>query len=65
MQFDTSCYAPENPEFWLILLTYIGFWGYSYYSLVILLIHTRKHNRSLENTSLNDSGKIPRGLELR
>ena len=49
MHFDPSNFNLDNPESWLILLTYIGFWTYSYYSLVILLIHTRKQNQLLEN----------------
>ncbi len=47
----------NNPESWLILLTYAGFWVYSYYSLVVFLIHLRKQNRLIENedNSLNIS----------
>ena len=49
MQFDKSNYSLESPELWLILISYAGFWLYSYYSLIIRLIHTRKQNRIMEN----------------
>lgn len=35
----------DNPESCLIILIYAVFWGYSYYSLILLLIHTYKQNR--------------------
>ena len=38
-----------DPESWLIILIYAGFWSYSYYSLVVLLIHIRQRNNSIES----------------
>ena len=49
MEFDISSLNLDNPESWLILLVFAGFWAYSYYSLVVLLIHTRKQHLLLEN----------------
>jgi len=48
MQFDQSSFNLDTPESWLIVLAYAGFLIYSYYSLVICLIHVRKENRLLE-----------------
>ncbi|MDJ0594364.1 MAG: hypothetical protein QNJ72_31050 [Pleurocapsa sp. MO_226.B13] len=56
MQFNTSCFVTDNPESWLILSIYIGFWGYSYYSLVIFLIHTHRRHRLQENMDLEEKG---------
>jgi hypothetical protein len=39
MHFDLHSFARSNPESWLIILIYAGFWGYSYYSLIKLLLH--------------------------
>lgn len=55
MQFDQSSLNLANPESWLIVLIYIGFWVYSYYSLVVFLIHTRKQNRLMENMELDEN----------
>lgn len=52
MQFNRSNLDFNTPESWLVLLIYSGFWLYSYYSLTIRLIHTRKQNRLLENGDL-------------
>lgn len=49
MQFGRSGFDVDNPDSWLILSIFIGFWVCSYYSLVMCLIHTRKQNRLLEN----------------
>lgn len=49
MQLDTSSFNLDNPDSWLILSIFTGFWICSYYSLVMCLIHTRKQNRLLEN----------------
>jgi len=49
MEFDISSFNLDNPDSWLIMLIFTGFWVYSYYSLVVLLIHTRKQNLLLEN----------------
>ncbi len=45
MQFDESNFNLEHPESWLILLMFVGFLGYSYYSLIVLLIYTHKKNQ--------------------
>ena len=50
MQFNRSNFSFNTPESWLVLLIYGGFWLYSYYSLAVCLIHTRKQNRLLENS---------------
>ena len=55
MQFARSNSNLDNPESWLILLIYIGFWVYSYYSLVILLIHTCKQHRLMETMELEEN----------
>lgn len=49
MAFDISRFNLNNPDSWLILLVFTGFWAYSYYSFVVLLIHTHKQNLLLEN----------------
>ena len=49
MEFYKFEFSVDSAESWLILLIYIGFWAYSYYSLVIFLIHIRKQNRLMEN----------------
>ena len=49
MQFDESNFNLGNPEPWLVLLMFIGFFGYSYYSLIVLLIYTHKNNQSTIN----------------
>jgi len=49
MKFDIFGFNLNNPDSWLILLIFAGFWAYSYYSLIILLIHTRKQNALLDN----------------
>ena len=49
MEFDISRFNLDNPDSWLILLIFAGFWIYSYYSLVVLLIHMRKQSLLLEN----------------
>ena len=45
MQFDASKFNLEYPESWLILLMFVGFLGYSYYSLIVLLIYTHRKNQ--------------------
>ena len=50
MQFDRLNPNFDAPESWLVLLVYGVFWLYSYYSLVVCLIHTRKQNLLLENS---------------
>ena len=49
MEFDRSSFNLDTPESWLIILAYVGFWVYSYYSLVVFLIHIRKKNQSIAN----------------
>ena len=46
MQFNIQSFNLEQPESWLIILIFAVFWGYSYYSLFVLLIHTYKQNQS-------------------
>ena len=51
----------DNPESWLILIMYAGFWVSSYYSLVVFLIHTRQENRlrsELENNAPDSEGLV-------
>ena len=51
----------DNPESWLILIMYVGFWVYSYYSLVVFLIHTRQENRlksKPENNAPDSEGLV-------
>ncbi|MCC0177514.1 hypothetical protein I4641_11045 [Waterburya agarophytonicola K14] len=45
----------DNPESWLILIMYVGFWVYSYYALVVFLIHTRQQNRLTEEIDLEEN----------
>ena len=47
-----SSFQIGSPESWLILTIYTGFWIYSYYSLIVFLIHIRKQNNSIENIDL-------------
>lgn len=49
MKFDLSNLNLDSPDAWLILLTYLGFSLYSYYSLVIFLIHLHQKNRLYRN----------------
>ena len=44
MQFNQSSFNLDTPESWLIVLAYAVFFIYSYYSLVVCLIHVRKEN---------------------
>ena len=46
MQFNIHRFNLEQPESWLIILVFAGFWVYSYYSLFVLLVHTYKKNQS-------------------
>ncbi|WP_019504016.1 hypothetical protein [Pleurocapsa sp. PCC 7319] len=55
MQFNKLNFNLDSSESWLILLIYAGFWLYSYYSLVICLIHTHKQQRIAENLELEES----------
>ena len=54
MQFHESNFNLENPESWLILLMFIGFLGYSYYSLIVLLIYTHRKNQSIANIEIEE-----------
>ena len=61
MQLYDSGFNFDTPESWLILIMYAGFWVYSYYSLVVFLIHTRQENRlksDLEHHSADSEGLI-------
>ena len=49
MDLYESGFDFNRPESLLILTIYAGFWIYSCYSLVVLLIHVRKQNNSVEN----------------
>ncbi len=51
MQVNIDSFKLDSPESCLIILIYAGFWGYSYYSLIVLLIHTYKQNQSTEETT--------------
>ena len=58
MQFNIHSFNLNNAESWLIILIYAVFWGYSYYSLIVLLLYLHKQNKltqsdkkSLEITS--------------
>ena len=44
MQFKIHNFNLSDPESWLIIVIYAGFWGYSYYSLIKLLIHIHQQN---------------------
>ncbi len=55
MQFHTSSFNLDSPESWLILLIYSGFWVYSYYSLVIFLIHIRKQNNLIKDLEAEEN----------
>ncbi|MEL6930818.1 MAG: hypothetical protein AAFO95_19625 [Cyanobacteria bacterium J06600_6] len=50
MQFNTNSFNLSNADSWLIILIYAIFWGFSYYSLVTLLIHTRQQHNSIEDS---------------
>lgn len=61
MHLYDSSFNLDNPESWLILIMYVGFWVYSYYSLIVFLIHTRQENRlksDLENNPHDAEGLI-------
>lgn len=49
MEFGQSSFNLDTPESWLIIMAYAGFWIYSYYSLIVFLIHTHKENQSATN----------------
>ena len=55
MEFYGSSFHASSPESWLILAVYVGFWLYSYYSLVIFLIHIRQESKSVENVELEEN----------
>ena len=55
MQLYESSFNFNDPEFWLILAAYAGFWIYGYYSLIVFLIHIRKQNDSIENIELEEN----------
>lgn len=48
MQFNESNFNLNHPEPWLILLMFVGFLGYSYYSLIVLLIYIQRKNQFIE-----------------
>jgi hypothetical protein len=48
MQSIESNLNLNHPEPWLILLMFVGFIGYSYYSLIVLLIYTQRKNKFIE-----------------
>lgn len=48
MQLNIHSFNSANSESWLIILIYAVFWGYSYYSLIMLLIHLRQENKPIE-----------------
>ena len=50
MQFNTNSLSHTYAESWLIILIYAVFWGFSYYSLITLLIHTRQQNNSIKES---------------
>ena len=50
MQFNPNTLNHTYAESWLIILIYAVFWGFSYYSLISLLIHTRQQNNSIEES---------------
>ncbi|MEM6613686.1 MAG: hypothetical protein AAF652_15790 [Cyanobacteria bacterium P01_C01_bin.72] len=50
MQFNNNTFNLHNPESWLIIMIYAIFWGYSYYSLIMLLIHTRQQHNLMEGS---------------
>lgn len=45
----------SNPRHLMVLLIFIGFLGYSYYSLTRLLIYTSRSNKLKENIEIEDS----------
>lgn len=55
MELYGSSFHANSPESWLILTIYAGFWLYSYYSLVIFLIHLRQENKSVDNIELEEN----------
>lgn len=60
MQLNHNSFSHSNAEFWLIILTYAVFWSFSYYSLIILLIHTRQQNSSIKKSeSLDITDRSP------
>ena len=54
MQFNESNFNLENPEPWLILLMFIGFLAYSYYSLIAFLIYTYRNDASIVNIEMEE-----------
>jgi hypothetical protein len=55
MQFDKLGFSLNTPESCLVLLIFVAFLGYSYFSLIVLLIYTYKKNRLVENIELDES----------
>ena len=55
MQFNELSLLWSNPEHLLVLLIFMGFLGYSYYSLTKLLIYTYKSNKLKENIEIKDN----------
>lgn len=45
----------SNPRHLFVLLIFIGFLGYSYYSLTRLLIYTYRGNKLKDNIEIKDS----------
>ena len=70
MQFNIHRFNLEKPESWLIILIFVGFWVYSYYSLYVLLVHTYKQNQSTlspfegEAQGHNVTSAIPQGHNI-
>lgn len=55
MQFNPGNFNLDTPESWLIILMFVGFLGYSYYSLIVLLIYTHKKNQSIINIEMEET----------
>ncbi len=70
MQFNIHRLNLGQPESWLIILIFVGFWVYSYYSLFVLLVHTYKQNQSTvpqfegEPQGRNLTSTVPRGHNI-
>ena len=49
MQFNIHSFNLNDAESWLIMLIYAVFWGYSYYSLIVLLLYLNKQKKLTES----------------
>ena len=54
MKFYYLDFHLSSPESWLVLLIFVFFLSYSYFSLIVLLIYNHKKNRLLDRIELEE-----------